>query len=541
MLTKRFSLLLSLGLLAGGCAAQGDADSTGGGNVGFGGAQDIGQFRGILESGGIPGSATLDANGFFNEHYIESPAGDCGDALCMQGLVSVNRDWIGNDYQAVLRVALTTEVSPADLTEKPLDLVVVVDTSGSMLAGDRLEYVIDGLELLIENLGENDRLGIVGYASGAQILASLDGSQNKEELLAIVRGLAAQGGTNIYSGLEAGMMMAASELSVERQSRVILLSDGNITVGRPESDVRTVSETYISEGIGLTTIGVGSDFNVELMRGLAERGAGNFYFLEDPSAVREVFTEELAYFSQPIALGLEVNVSSHESHRFGEIFGTSLWESNGESGSMSIPAVFLSSRVSETPGEEGRRGGGSSLFIEMNPQEINFEGETLATLTLSYHLPGSAEQIVQEVVVDNPFRDEAPKAGYVSHESMLKGYAMYNVFLGLSQATAEAEYDYSCAVATLDTLATKTRNWNEVSPDEDIAADLVLIDSFRQNLVAVGGDPSYCGQGFSGDDVYYDDHMACSTSLPSRGLTMMSLFLLAGFIGLRRRPKSDVG
>ncbi len=534
-MNKRLSLILSLGTLLAGCSSQASSDSAGGGNVGFGGAQDIGQFRGILESGGVPGSATLDANGFFNEHYIEPPTSDCSEALCMQGLVSVNRDWLNNEYQAVLRVALTTEVSPADLTEKPLDLVVVVDTSGSMLAGNRLDFVIDGLELLIENLGENDRLGIVGYSSEARVLASLDGSESKEQLRAIVRGLVAEGGTNIHEGLEAGMMMAASELSLERQSRVILLSDGNITVGRGEYDVRVLSETYIAEGIGLTTIGVGSDFNVDLMRGLAERGAGNFYFLEDPSAVREVFTEELAYFSQPIALGLEVDVTSHQSHRFGEILGTSLWESNGDSGSMKIPAVFLSSRVSEIPGEEGRRGGGSSLFIKMDALQGQFEGDTMATLTLRYHLPGSTEKIVQEVVVDNPFRDEAPVGGYVSHESMLKGYAMYNVFLGLRQATEEAQYDYHCAAATLGTLETKTQSWNSAIPDEDITEDLALISMFRQNLIEAGGDPELCGQFYGGENDYSMQPMACSASGTRSGMTMMTLLLLAGLLGFRRR------
>src|SRR5262245_58902648 len=51
------------------CAAQGASASGGGGGVSFGGQQDIGEFRGILESGGLPGPDTLDANGFFNEHY----------------------------------------------------------------------------------------------------------------------------------------------------------------------------------------------------------------------------------------------------------------------------------------------------------------------------------------------------------------------------------------------------------------------------------------------------------------------------------------
>src|ERR1043165_4144105 len=88
---KRLFLLLTIV----GCGAQDAADSSGsgGGNVSFGGQQDIGEFRGILESGQIPGPETLDANGFFNEHYVAPPT-DCTATLCMTPRVSVGRDWL---------------------------------------------------------------------------------------------------------------------------------------------------------------------------------------------------------------------------------------------------------------------------------------------------------------------------------------------------------------------------------------------------------------------------------------------------------------
>src|SRR5690606_25691819 len=84
-------LATSLALWGGGC---GDAGSYGeygesGVGVGQGGAQDFGQFRQILEDGGIPGPETLDDVGFFNEHQIELPPPDCGEDLCIHGLLGV--------------------------------------------------------------------------------------------------------------------------------------------------------------------------------------------------------------------------------------------------------------------------------------------------------------------------------------------------------------------------------------------------------------------------------------------------------------------
>src|SRR5438045_5021259 len=106
---KRLFLLLSIA----GCAGQGAADSAspgnGGGNVSFGGQQDIGEFRGILEAGQIPGPDTLDANGFFNEHYVAPPT-DCTTTLCMTPGVSVGRDWLTGAHQATLQIAVNTHV-----------------------------------------------------------------------------------------------------------------------------------------------------------------------------------------------------------------------------------------------------------------------------------------------------------------------------------------------------------------------------------------------------------------------------------------------
>src|ERR1043165_53940 len=110
---KRLFLLLTIV----GCGAQDAADSSGsgGGNVSFGGQQDIGEFRGILESGQIPGPETLDANGFFNEHYVAPPT-DCTSTLCMMPGVSVGRDWLTGAHQATLQIAVNTNVDPTTIT-----------------------------------------------------------------------------------------------------------------------------------------------------------------------------------------------------------------------------------------------------------------------------------------------------------------------------------------------------------------------------------------------------------------------------------------
>src|SRR5262249_47178297 len=123
----------------------------------------------------------------------------------------------------------------------------------------------------------------------------------------IVNRLQPRGATNIFDGLRQGFVLLGDTPPSERQNRVIFLSDGNATAGDTSTEhIMQMASDRVLKGIGLTTIGVGDDFDVALMRGLAEQGAGNFYFLEDPSAATEVFTEELEYFMQPIALDIQL-------------------------------------------------------------------------------------------------------------------------------------------------------------------------------------------------------------------------------------------
>ena len=109
------SLLAACG---GGNASQGNSVAPGAdagvGGVSFGGQQDIGEFRGIINNGGIPGPDTLDANGFFNEHYAPPPMTGCANTLCLTPGLSVGFDWEREAKQATLQISVNTNVDPTN-------------------------------------------------------------------------------------------------------------------------------------------------------------------------------------------------------------------------------------------------------------------------------------------------------------------------------------------------------------------------------------------------------------------------------------------
>lgn len=521
------------------CGASGDSapgGGSGGGGVSFGGAQDIGEFRQILTNGQIPGPDTLDANGFFNEHFNAQPAASCGGTLCISPGLSVGRDWLTNQQQATLQLAVTTPVDPSTYQRLPLDLVVVVDHSGSMASDQRLDKVKTGLHTMVEHLQPDDRVALLSFDDVVTIDQPF--TSDRIALDRAITALEPRGGTNIYDGLEAGFQQLGDVPDRERQNRVIFLSDGLATVGNTsQAAIMEMSTGWIERGIGLTTIGVGDDFDVDLMRGLAERGAGNFYFLENPTAASEVFTEELDYFVSPLALDVQITAASGAGWTMGEQVGSRLWQTDSSNaGSMAIPAVFLASRTSQGP-DTGRRGGGSMIFIHLTPT-----GETsskIATITLSYRQPDQAERVTQTVTLDyagDP--SDAPADPYLSTPEMGERYAMYNVFLGLRAATKSM--DLECAAAALVATQRSASAWNGTHEDPDIAADLGLIDQYLTNLRAQGAtggtelatcaaatDPYGDGYGYYGDDT-----MAMGCSATGAGAHGGWLAILAALLGV---------
>ena len=547
--------LLLAASLAGACGASDNGvtpppggDNPGGGNVSFGGAQDIGAFRAALDRGELPAENTLDANGFFNEHYNATPPSGCGGTLCLTPGLSVGRDWLTGSHQATLQLAVSTNVDPTTYTRLPLNLVVVVDHSGSMASDGRLEKVKVGLHALVDNLQPEDRLALISFDDVVTTDVPFTAELDRTRLHAAITALQPDGSTNLYDGLKTGFQMIGESPKNEKQNRVIFLSDGLATAGNTSRPaIMDMAKGWITHGIGLTTIGVGRDFDVDLMRGLAENGAGNYYFLEDGSAATEVFTDELDYFMSPLALDIKIEATSGTGWTFSEVVGSRLFTAYGNKGSMSIPAVFLASRTSQMP-TNGRRGGGSMIFIHLEP--TGDASSKVADLKISYRPPGSTERITDTVSLDyaaDPL--ETPADPYLSGTEMAERYAMYNLYLGLRQATKS--YDVNCAAAALLATRSNAVAWNERHADPDTAEDLKLIDQYLSNLRTYGAtaetpatlgtcpqaqDPYYPEPGYNG---YGDDTaqpvMMCSAG--SRGHASWLVILGAAVFAMRRRRR----
>ncbi|MCA9541344.1 MAG: VWA domain-containing protein [Myxococcales bacterium] len=457
------------------------------------GAQDFGLFRQILEAGQIPHPSTLDAVGFFAEHKLDYPAADCGEDICVHGLLAVQRNLMTGGQCTLLQVGLNSPVDPREMARPPLDLVLALDISGSM-RGAPLRAVIDGLIAMVDHLEPEDRVSLVTYDTRAEVVFEDVPGDDHETLLTTFGGLASRGSTNLYDGLFEAFRLADKAPDPARQRRVVLLSDGMATAGFEDAGrMQALATAYARRGVGLTTIGVGTDFDVELMRSLGEIGAGNFYFLENPEAVREVFTEEVQTFLVPVALDVRLEVHAGSHYLVRGAYGMPGFSAGLRSGYAELPALFLAGRQRASDAIEGtgRRGGGGGLFIELMPasrQAEVGEADQVGLVTLSWTDPTSGERREQAVDVRNPHgAGEVPTGGHFTDATVEKGFVMLNLLVGFQLAAELAlDADSGTAIGLLRALRGEVAAWLASHDDDDIADDLRYVDLFIANLEARG-------------------------------------------------------
>lgn len=462
-------------------------------NISLGGAQDFGYFRRLLADGIVPTSDAVDAAGFFAEHHTALPAPECGERVCLQAMLGVMGNLVNGNNCTLLQLGLNSPIVANPDDRPPLDLIVVVDVSGSMSGGDKIGFVRDGLTQMINALFDDDRIAVIKYSSEAALefpMSELRGNRNA--LREVIGHLNPGGGTNIHDGLALGYRTALAAYDSGRQSRLILLSDGVATSGNTaDQAIFDLSRQYNSEGVGLTTVGLGTDFNFGLMRGLAEQGDGNFYFVEHADAVEEVFTEELSYFTVPVAFDIELSLRPGADYTLRRAFGSSFFEIEDEMGRLQVPSVFLAHRVAhdDVGGGEGgtRRGGGSALLVELMPrpnaQEAVMNTE-VATIDVTFREPGTDRVVAQQSELIYPY--PAPylvREGFFDNAIVEKSFVMLNIFVGIATACDQfhLERDPSGAIAMLQRLRAAVADYedsaNDGEGDVDMQYDLELLDA----------------------------------------------------------------
>ncbi|MCC7384401.1 MAG: von Willebrand factor type A domain-containing protein [Deltaproteobacteria bacterium] len=351
--------------------------------------------RRTLDSDRLPTSSLVRVEEFINyfKYDYERPAGD-------RNLFSIQADGSQSPVDRskhLLRVGIQGR-AVEDSERLPANLVFLVDTSCSMTSQDKLSLAKTALKTAVDHLGANDRVAITTYAGGVSLVLAPTSGAEKKKIKRAIDGLEPNGGTAMQSGMELAYKQAAQMLRPNSITRIIICSDGDANIGStsPDDILRRI-EGYVKEGVTLSTIGFGDgNYKDAMMEKLANKGNGNYYYVDSRRQAERVFGRDLTKMIQDIAQDVKIQVDFDPSV-------VSAYRLVGYENRDVADRDFRNDQV-----DAGEIGAGHQVTAIYELDLVEGARGTLATVRVRAKQPGgtSAKEVALEVpasVVDRAF------------------------------------------------------------------------------------------------------------------------------------------
>ncbi len=223
----------------------------------------------------------------------------------------------------------------------PVSVALVIDRSGSM-AGQKLMHARAAARKLVQSMRIGDRLALITYGSDVTTLvpSTLIDEASRVRLLSAVAGITDRGGTYLSGGFEAGRDELLKSSSPGQLQRVILISDGQANEGiTATNSLASMARDALARGIHLTTMGVGLEFNENLMTAMAEHGGGHYYFIEDSTALAAIFAKELKTLTSAMARQASLEITLAPGVELLQLYGYA-YEQRGRVITVKLPDMF---------------------------------------------------------------------------------------------------------------------------------------------------------------------------------------------------------
>ena len=196
-------------------------------------------------------------------------------------------------------------------TQRPrANLVLLIDTSGSMGPDDRLPLLKNAFRMLVDTLQPADTVGIVTYAGAPSVVLEPTKVSDRDKILRAINRLDAEGSTAGAAGIQEAYRMAEAAFDKSAVNRIILGTDGDFNVGiTDQSTLKGYIERKRDTGIYLSVLGVGRDnYNDALMQALAQNGNGVAAYVDTLNEARKVLVDEVSATLFPIAKDVKIQV-----------------------------------------------------------------------------------------------------------------------------------------------------------------------------------------------------------------------------------------
>jgi len=322
-------------------------------SIGFsaGGAKDVNSFRENIMQDYLPLPSDVTYEGLFYDYYFDTGAAkDCKKLFCPSYSYAVSKDPFSLQPQYYLSVGLNSGIT--DFQRKKLNLVVVLDYSGSMGSpfdkyyydrfGNQLESEVDesgksktkmqiadeSVVAFLGHLKPEDRFGLVIFSDEAFLVDPLTGVADKDldRLKSRILKIGEYSGTNMEAGIEEGTALFDRFQQADKseyENRIIFLTDAMPNIGETgEIGLFRMLEDNADRGIFTSFIGIGSDFNTELMEaGIAKIKGANYYSVNSALDFKKRMDNEFDFMVTPLVFDLRLKLDA-PGYQIEKVYGS---------------------------------------------------------------------------------------------------------------------------------------------------------------------------------------------------------------------------
>jgi Ca-activated chloride channel family protein len=351
-----------------------------GASMGFsvGGAKDINNFRQNIENDYLPLPTDITYEGLFYDYYFDTGKKERSNELFYPSYTSaITRDPISSEEEYYMAVGLNSGMKQDDFKRKDLNLVIVLDISGSMSSSfnqyyydkfgnkveldekdrekSKMQIATESIVALLDHLYPTDRFGMVLFNSNAYLARSLNYTYEtdmgllKEHILDI----SPKGGTHMSAGMRLGTDLFKEYIDVDQsvyENRIIFLTDAMPNIGETSKNgLFGMMKDNADNKTYTTFIGIGVDFNTELIEHIIKVRGANYYSVHSPTEFSERMDESFEYMVTPLVFGLELILDA-PGYKIEKVYGSP--EANESTGEiMKVNTLFPSKTVAgETKG-----------------------------------------------------------------------------------------------------------------------------------------------------------------------------------------------
>jgi len=345
-------------------------------------------------------------------------------------------------------------------TRKRVNLVFLIDVSGSMTAENKLPLVKRSLHLLVEQLRDDDRIAMVVYAGSSGLVLPATSGAEKDRIREAIDRLQSGGSTNGGQGIQLAYSTAAANYIQDGVNRVILATDGDFNVGvTSEGDLVRMVQEKAKSGISLTVLGYGiGNYKDSTLEKLADKGNGNYAYIDTFREAKRVLVEQMAgtllTVAKDVKLQLEFNPATVAAYRLigyeNRLLEHADFDDDAKQGGDVGAGLSVTALYEVVPIGVPLDVPGAKPLKYQEPQKVRgSRRDELLTVSIRYKLPeGSRSSLIETPVRDQPmtwerasndlrFAAAVAAFGMVLRESPNKGTATFDSALDVALGAVE--------------------------------------------------------------------------------------------------------